>query len=216
MSDLRTAVLRAPAVAALVLLLAVPQVSAQQQFIADAGLVVDSDPTLRSRTTTTVGITGAIGLFLSDRVSLRLELDLPGWHVSNLAGESRVRNHIERHAIREEARARTVSILLARHVGRGRRFGGAVLGGLALATRASRSSGYTARLDLDGTVLEHRTVSRADDGFTWRAVTLGGDVTIPVSRTVAVVPQVRLNSYFYSDHTSLVFVRSRVSLRWGF
>jgi hypothetical protein len=65
-----------------------------------------------------------------------------------------------------------------------------------------------------GVFVTRRTSLRLE--IDWYAVTAGGDMTIALTRHVALVPQVRVHAYPYSEHTSLVFVRPRVALRWRF
>jgi hypothetical protein len=75
-------------------------------------MLVDRDPTLRSDTMTTIGVSGGVGVFLRRQVSLRLEFDLPPWHASQHSGRARLPHRIEVHSIREENRAPSISGLI--------------------------------------------------------------------------------------------------------
>ena len=92
----------------------------------------------------------------------------------------------------------------------------ALLAGGTRAKRASRSRGFTERYTLDGELLEHHDYDRSDGSYDWLAVSFGADAAIAVTKHLAVVPQLRLHSYLYSEHTSLMFFRPRVSVRWQF
>ena len=100
--------------------------TAQPVFV-ESGMLVDHDPTLRSDTMTTIGVSGGVGMFLTRRLSLRLEFDLPPWHASHQSGRARLPHRIEVHSIREENRAPSLGAVrqlldddIIRHVGRAR------------------------------------------------------------------------------------------------
>jgi hypothetical protein len=191
-------------------------VSAQGKGFVEGGGLLDVDPTQRSQTTTTSGVTIGAGVFMTPRFSLRLEYDLPDWHASDYAGRGRVASHIEEYSQREERRSPSVSLLLGYNIRPVRRFSIALIVGGTNAKRASRVRGFTERYTLEGALLEHYDFDRSYGGYDWLAVSFGADAAIAVTKHLAVVPQLRLHSYLYSEHTSLMFVRPRMSVRWQF
>ena len=196
--------------------LGVRPVSAQGNVFVEGGALFDVDPTQRSQTTTTSGLTIGAGVFVTPRFSVQLEFDLPDWHASDYAGRGRVANHIEAYSQREEGRSPSVSLLFGYTVRPVTRLNIALLAGGTNAKRATRSRGFTERYTLDGALLEHHDYDRTSDSYDWPAVSFGADAAITVTRHLAVVPQLRLHSYLFSDHTSLLFFRPRVTLRWQF
>jgi hypothetical protein len=208
------------AIASVCLSLVVPVISptaatAQTVFV-EGGTLADYDPTLRSDTSTTVGLSGGIGVFLSRHVTARVELDVPQWHASHSSTRNRVLQRIEVSALREEARAPSISALVGGHTRRASRVNFAVLGGGTVTTRNFRNTGSLEILDSDGNLIEHRDIATGGGDHRWFAVTFGTDATVTLNRRLALVPQLRVHSYLLSDHTSLLFVRPRVSLRWHF
>jgi hypothetical protein len=189
--------------------------SAQTVFV-EGGPLLDYDPTLRSQTTTTAGLTAGAGLFLTPRFSVRLEFEFPRWHASDYSGRGRVANHIEAYSTHEENRARSGSVLFGYHLRPATRVSVALLAGGTSATRAWRNRGFTQRLALDGSLIEHHDFENGGDNYDWLAVSFGADAAIAVTKHLAVVPQLRLHSYLYSEHTSLMFSRPRISVRWQF
>ena len=153
---------------------------------------------------------------MTPRFSMRLEFELPDWHASDYAGRGRVANHIEAYSQREERRSPSVSLLFGYNIRPVTRLHIALLAGGTRAKRASRSRGFTERYTLDGALLEHRDYDRSYGDYDWLAVSFGADAAIAVTKHVAVVPQLRLHSYLYSEHTSVMFFRPRVSVRWQF
>ena len=188
---------------------------AQAVFV-EGGTLADYDPTLRSETSTTVGLSGGIGVFGSRHISARVELDFPQWHTSDVSTRNRVQQRIEVSALHEEARAPSISALVARHIRPASGVNFAVLGGATVTTRSFRHAGSFEVLDSDGTLIEHREITTDVGGHRWFALTFGTDATVALNRRLALVPQLRVHSYIFSDHTSLLFVRPRVSLRWQF
>lgn len=191
-------------------------VSAQGKGFVEAGALLDVDPTQRSQTTTTSGLTIGAGVFMTPRFSVRLEFDLPDWHVSDYAGRGRVANHIEAYSQREEGRSPSVSLLFGYTIRPVTRLNIALLAGGTKAKRATRSRGFTERYTLDGALLEHQDYDRTYGSYDWQAVSVGVDAAIAVTKHLAVVPQLRLHSYLYSEHTSQMFFRPRVAVRWQF
>ena len=165
---------------------------------------------------TTIGVSGGVGVFLTRRMSVRLEFDLPPWHASQQSGRARLPHRIEVHSIREENRAPSFSGLIAGHLRSGSRVSVAILAGCTSATRSWRDSGFVDYLDLQENVSEHHEVANSGSNYRWLAVTAGADAAVSLTKQLAVVPQLRVHSYLFSDHTSLVFVRPRVLLRWQF
>ena len=153
---------------------------------------------------------------MAPRVSMRLEFELPDWHASDYAGRGRVANHIEAYSQREERRSPSVSLLFGYSIRPVSRFNIALLAGGTSAKRASRIRGFNERYTLDGALVEHHDYDRSYGGYDWLAVSFGAEAAIAVTNHMAVVPQLRLHSYLYSEHTSLMFFRPRVSVRWQF
>lgn len=197
-------------------LITLPSTASAQKAFVDGGALIDYDPTLRSDTSTTLGGSVAAGTFLTSRTSVRLEFDLPAWHGSDFSGQARVLQRIEKYQSHEDNRAPSVSVLVGRDVRRDARVRVTVLGGATVTTRASRREGRTEYYDLDGTFIERRLYSDSSDGHQWLAFTFGTDVVVPVRPRLQLVPQVRLHSYLFSEHTAEVFVRPRVMMRWQF
>ena len=192
-----------------------PALTAQSVFV-EGGTLADYDPTLRSETSTTVGLSGGIGVFGSRHISARVELDFPQWHTSDISTRHRVLQRIEVSALQEEARAPSVSALVARHIRPASGVNFAVLGGGTVTTRSFRHAGSFEILDSEGTLIEHRDITTDGGGHRWFALTVGTDATVTLNSRLAFVPQLRVHSYIFSDHTPLLFVRPRVSLRWQF
>jgi hypothetical protein len=165
---------------------------------------------------TAMGVSGGVGVVLTRQVSLRLEFDLPPWHASQHSGRVRLPHRIEVDSIREENRAPSISGLIAGHLRSGSRVSVALLAGCTSATRSWRNSGFVDYLDLQENLPEHHEVANSGSNYRWLAVTGGADAAISLTKRLAVVPQLRVHSYLFSDHTSLVFVRPRVLLRCQF
>ena len=191
-------------------------VSAQGKGFVEGGALLDVDPTQRSQTTTTSGATVGGGVFLSPRFSMRFEVELPEWHASDYEGRGRVASHIEAYSQREERRSPSASFLLGYDVRPMTRLNITLLAGGTRARRASRTRGFTERYTLDGVLLEHRDYDQSNDDYTWPAVSAGVDAAIAVTKHLAIVPQLRVHSYLFSEHTSEMFVRPRLALRWQF
>ena len=207
---------RTAATGLLLLALAAPASAQTRLGFVEGALLADYDPTLRSDTTTTAGVSGAAGFFLTPRTSLRVEFDYPAWHGTHRTGESRVADHIEAFDLLEDDRAPSWSVLVGRHYGQENRASVAWVAGLTATDRQSRSSGWTETRDLDGNVIEHLDAARQNDGYRWIAGTAGADVAIKLGARLELVPQVRVHMYPFSEHTSLLFVRPRIGVRWQF
>jgi hypothetical protein len=156
------------------------------------------------------------GVFITPRFSLRLEFELPAWHASDYEGRGRVASHIEAYSQREERRSPSASFLVGYDLWPMTRVNVVLLAGGTGAKRASRSRGFTERYTLDGVLLEHRDYDHRGGNYEWLAASAGVDAAFVVTKHLAIVPQVRLHSYLYSEHTSLMFIRPRLSLRWQF
>jgi hypothetical protein len=198
------------------IVLAPRTVDAQEKGFVEGGGLFDIDPTQRSQTTTTPGLTVGAGLFLAPQRSLRLEVELPAWHASGYEGRNRVADHIEAYSQREDSRSPSVSVLFGYDFRPAPRLTIALLAGGTSAKRAWRSRGFTERYTLDGVLLEHRDIDNSSDGYEWLAMSGGVDAAVHVTKHLAVVPQLRLHSYLFSEHTSELFFRPRLSVRWQF
>lgn len=201
----------------MVLILATPAAAQTRDGFVEGGFLADYDPTLRADTTTTAGVTGSAGIFITPRWSLRLEVDYPQWHGTHRTGESRVVDHIEAFELQEDGRSPSVSLVAGRHYAQESRVGFSWVAGLTATQRESRTNGWTERRDLQGNVTDHTDIDRRGRGYTWWAATAGADVTIALTNQLALVPQIRVHTYGgLSEHTSEMFVRPRVALRWQF
>jgi hypothetical protein len=207
-----------PAVCGLLLLtVATPAAAQTRQGFVEGGVLADYDPTLRADKDTTAGVTGSAGFFITPRWSLRLELDRPQWHGRHWAGESRVVDRIEASDLQEDGRSPSWSLLAGRHYAQESRVSFSWVAGLTMVRREFRKSGWTERRDLQGNVTSHTDIDRRYPANTWPAVTAGADVTIALTKQLALVPQIRVHTYGgLSEHTSDLFVRPRVAVRWQF
>lgn len=155
----------------LVVLATSPTAATAQTGFVEGGTLADYDPTLRSDTSTTVGLSGGIGVFLSRYVSARVELDFPQWHASDISARHRVLQRIEvSSALREEARAPSIAALVAGHIRPASRVNFAVLGGGTVTTRHFRNTGSFEILDSDGNLIEHRDIATNGGDHRWFAV----------------------------------------------
>lgn len=207
-----------PALCVLMLLaLATPAAAQARHGFVEGGVLADYNPTLRADQATTAGVTGSAGVFITPRWSLRLEIDYPQWHGTHGTGESRVADHIEAFDIQEDGRAPSLSLLVGRSHAQKSRVSFAWVAGVTATRREFRTSGWTERRDLQGNVTRHTEIDRQYPGNTWWAATAGADMTIALTNQLALIPQIRVHTYGgLSEHTSEVFVRPRVVLRWQF
>jgi hypothetical protein len=201
----------------LLLPLATPAVAQTRHGFVEAGILADYDPTLRTGQNTSAGVTGSAGVFITPRWSLRLEINYPQWHGTQRSGENRVGDHIEAFDLKEEGRAPSRSLLVGRDLGQASRVRFSWVAGLTTTQRQSRTSGWTERRDLQGHVTTHTEINRRSPDYRWWAATVGADVTIALTGQLALIPQIRVHTYGgLSEHTSELFVRPRVTLRWQF
>lgn len=113
----------------------VADANAQSVFV-DGAALLDYDPTLRSQTSTTMGLSAGVGLFMSPRLSTRVEFDLPQWHLSRYSGSATLPNRVETYSFHEEDRGPSISILAGGHLRVGPRVSLGLLGGTTLVTRS--------------------------------------------------------------------------------
>lgn len=202
----------------LLLLMVVTSAAAQtRRVFVEGGVLADYNPTLRADETTTAGVTGSAGVFITPRWSLRLEVDAPRWHASHRRGETRVVDRIEAFDLHDEGRSPSISVLAGRDHPLSSRVGLAWVAGLTRTQREFRTSGWTERRDLDGHVTAHTEINRRSPTHTWWAGSIGGDLTVALTERLQLIPQVRVHTYGgLSEHTSEVFVRPRLVVRWQF
>lgn len=207
-----------PALCVLLLLtLATPAAAQTRHGFVEGGFLADYNPTLRADQTTTAGVTGSAGVFITPRWSLRLEIDYPQWHGSHRSGENRVADHLEAFDIQDDGRSPSMSLLVGRDHAQESRVSFSWVAGLTATRREFRTSGWTERRDLQGNVTNHTEIDRRSPGHWWWAGTAGADITIALTNQLALIPQIRVHTYGgLSEHTSEVFVRPRVVLRWQF
>lgn len=209
---------RTCAIGLLLLTLATPAAAQTRALgFVEGGLLVDHDPTQRKDNDTTAGGTAGAGVFITKRWSLRFEADYPMWHGMHRTGESRVANHVEAFDLQEDSRSPSWSVLAGRHYRQNARVGVAWVAGLTIASRDSRTRGWTERRDLQGNVTAHTAIDRGSPDYHWPALTGGIDVEIALTRRLALVPQIRVHTYGgLSEHTSDLFARPKLALRWQF
>jgi hypothetical protein len=111
--------------------------------------------------------------------------------------------------------APSVSLLFGVHARPARVSLGFFVGGTS-ASRSSRTVGFTERRELDDRLVVRHEIDRVDKSYQWLAVSGGAEADIAITRRLSLVPQLRVHSYLLSEHTSLVFVRPRLSVRWWF
>lgn len=166
---------------------------------------------------------GAIGVFLSEHNSLRLEVDVPRWRVQDTsysgpvwcAGPSCVNGDgvvPARTTFHTEVRSVSYSVLYARHLPAIGRLRLALVAGASTEERRYRSSGSFDQLAADGQVLAHDT-SQSDSSKYWPAIVVGGDAEINITSHVIVVPQFRFHTFPYP---SVSIVRTGIGLRYAF
>lgn len=208
------------AIGLVLLSLAAPAAAQTRLAFVEAGLLADYDPTLHDDTTTKAGITGSLGVFVSRRWSVRAEVEYPQWHSTTWSGESRsVPNgipRIDRFNLLEERRSPSISVLAGRDATPDSRVNLTLLGGVTITRRDSRTSGTIDVFDVDGNLIEHKDIRRDSGGYNWLALSAGADAAIALTKSLALVPQIRVHSYLYSEHTPLMFVRPRLALRYTF
>jgi hypothetical protein len=203
--------------ALLLLTVATPAASQTRSGFVEGALLVDYDPTQRADADTKAGVSASAGVFITRRWSLRLEIDRPQWHGLHRTGESRVFDHIEAHDLQHDNRSPSWSLLVGRHYRVESRVSAAWVAGVTAASRDSQVNGWTERRDLQGNVTKHTDIAEDYGDYTWPALTAGADVTIALTKRMALVPQIRLHTYGgFSEHTSDTFIRPRVALRWQF
>jgi hypothetical protein len=207
-----------PGVCVLLLLaLATPAAAQPRHGFVEGGVLADYDPTLRADQTTTAGVTGSAGVFITSRWSLRAEIDYPQWHGRHRSGENRVLDHLEAFDIQDDGRSPSLSLLVGRDHAQEWRVSFAWVAGLTATRREFRTSGWTERRDLQGNTTNHTEFERRFPSYRWCAGTAGADIMIALTNQLALIPQIRVHTYGgLSEHTSQVFARPRVVLRWQF
>ena len=191
----------------------------------DGAIVAERDPTdlFDGSQAGTAGRL-AIGGHLSERNSLRFELDVPRWRVVDttssspvfcardagcVGGEGLVPARTTTHSA---VRTVSYSVLYARHLPAMGRVQVAVLAGASLEGRARQSAESFDELDRSGHVVQHRAYSD-DRGQSGPAAVLGVDAEIGLTPHLAVTPQFRFHTFPYP---AVSIVRSGIALRWHF
>jgi hypothetical protein len=194
-------------------------------FFADAGAMVERDPT-DFFYGSPVGAAGraAFGAQLSERNSVRFELDIPRWRVTDtvstnpvwcaqsarcVGGEGFVPARTTDHTA---VRTISYSFLYARQLPVARRVTLALVAGGSIEQREFQASGTFDELDRDGRVVRH-TESARDSGRNWPAAVVGVDAEIAITSHWAVSPQFRYHTFGY-PYVSIV--RPGVALRFRF
>jgi hypothetical protein len=164
------------------------------------------------------GASGAIGVFISPSVSLRVEASFHGRHVANSETSSALR--FTRSLHQKTVGITDLSIAATWHQGIGRRTNIDYLGGLLFRRqtneiydqvtypqlfRAEIRDGRPVLVPATTTTLEDRYQSTLYD----RGIVAGIDLSIDISEQFSIVPQVRLSAAVGSWN-----VRPAVSLRW--
>ena len=206
------------AVCVLLLLgLVAPTAAQTHRGCVEGGVLADYDPTLRADQATTAGVTGSVGVFITPGWSLRLEIDYPQWHETHRRRENRVAGHIEASDVQDDGRSPSTSVLVGRDYALESRVHFSWVAGVTVTRREFRMRGWTERLDLQGNVTNHTEIDRRSRGHTWWAGSAGADMRVPLTNPLALIAQIRVHTYGgLSEHTSQVFARPRVVLRWEF
>jgi hypothetical protein len=166
----------------------------------------------------------AVGVRLSERNSLRFEVDVPRWHVNDTASSGPVWCAREARCVGGEGlvparttshtAVRTVSysFLYARHLPAMGRVQVALLAGGSMEERGYRSSSSFDELGPDGHVVRH--VAGNDDRIGhWPAGVLGIDAEVSLTSHLAVIPQFRFHTLPYP---AVSISRPGIALRWRF
>jgi hypothetical protein len=191
----------------------------------DGAAMADRDPTeLFDGAVSGVAGRGAFGMRVADRHTLRFEIDVPTWRVTDVASSSPVycaetsfcvgRPGFVPARTTQHTAVRTVSyaFLYARHFSAKGRAQVALIAGASVEGRAYRSSGVFDELDAGGRVVRHSAYSDDRTKY-WPAVVLGMDVEVALTSHLVVVPQFRIHTFPYP---AVSIARPGVALRWRF
>jgi hypothetical protein len=191
----------------------------------DGGIMAETDPTdfFYGLDAGRAG-RAAVGARLSERSSLRFEVDVPRWRVNDTASSSPVWCAREARCVGGEGwvparttshtAVRTVSysLLYARHLPAIGRVQVALLAGGSLEERGYQSSSTFDELGPDGLVVRH--IAGNDDRLAhWPAGVLGIDAEVGLTSHLAVIPQFRFHTFPYP---AVSIARPGVALRWRF
>jgi hypothetical protein len=166
----------------------------------------------------------AVGVRLSERSSLRFEVDVPRWRVNDTASSDRVYCAKEARCVGGEGwvparttshtAVRTVSysFLYARHLPAIGRVQIALLAGGSMEARGYQSSSSFDELGPDGQVVR-RVAGNNDRIGHWPAGVLGMDAEVSLTSHLAVIPQFRFHTFPYP---AVSIARPGIALRWRF
>jgi hypothetical protein len=195
------------------------------RVFADGAVMAERDPTefFYGSDRSAAG-RAAVGVYLSERNSLRFEMDVPHWRMLDTASSSQVWCAANAGCVGGEGwvparttshtAVRTVSysLLYARHLQATERVQVAILAGGSLEARGYRSSGSFDELGADGRVLRHNSHNN-DHTLNWPAAVAGADVEVSLASHLAVIPQFRFHTFPYPV---VSIVRTGVALRLRF
>jgi hypothetical protein len=166
----------------------------------------------------------AVGVLLSDRNSLRFEVDVPRRHVADMTSSSPVwcargagclggEGWVQARTSSQTA-VRTVSysFLYARHLPQIGRVQVALLAGGSSEGRDDRSSSSFDELGPDGRVVRHTSFGGDRTNY-WPAAVLGVDAEVRLTSHLGVTPQFRFHTFPYP---AVSIVRPGMALRWRF
>ena len=116
----------------------------------EGAVLADHDPT-RFGPTGTVAAGGiSVGVLRTTKYSVRLDIEVPTWFVTEYTVDQPVGDHVERGSFRQTRRTVAYSALLGRDVHLQRRLDVTLLAGAAATDRQSRDSGAIEFLTDDG------------------------------------------------------------------
>jgi len=161
---------------------------------------------------------GAVGFQFSTHSSVRFELDVPRWRVTDTAGIGQVwcagGEGFVRAALTSRTAVRTVSssFLYARHLPALGPVHVALLAGGSIENRDRKSSGSFDELSRDGRVVRHNAYSD-ERSLNWVAGVVGVDAEMKLTSHLAVTPQFRFHTFPYP---AVSIIRPGIALRWRF
>ena len=191
--------------------------TSERRFFVDGGITADLDSnTYADGVQTGPAGAAAFGVYLTPKLSLRLEFSSPAWHEStDQSTFSRTGARPGTLTLDETGRHRLTAYPVL--FGRDFDFGSGVrlttLGGFSFVHHEDRSvSRETFRLASTGEVTSES--SSYSDSEILTALTFGTDVVIPLRRQLALVPQVRVHAVL--AEAAVPAIRPGLVVRWRF
>lgn len=166
---------------------------------------------------------GATGVNLSDRSSLRFEVDVPSWRVNDMESSANVfcapgacssgtGSVPARTSLHDAARTVSYAFVYARHLPAAGRLQVAVVAGASVEARQQRSSGVFDELGPAGLVVAHHVYDTEGTTAATAAV-LGLDAELRLTSRVSIAPEIR---WHLGPYPRFAIVRPGVAVRWRF